>query len=101
MKGPAASKNENSPQRQSIVNCFNSLRWKGTAEVVRLTSFFERLIISDNEKDPLAYSILLDLYSQRIPEDDKKEKYLDYDTQICIRQLWERIRKNGNISTRF
>lgn len=64
----------------------------------RLTSFLERLIISDNEKDPLAYSILLDLYSQRIPEDDKKNKYLDYDTQLSIRQLWERIRRNGTLS---
>ena len=80
------------------MNSFNALRWKGDSEVSRFASFLERLIISDNEKDPLAYSILLDLYNQRIPEDDKKEKYLDYDTQLCIRHLWERIRKNGTHS---
>ena len=87
---------ENSPKRQAIMNAANAMRLSGGSSIPSMTTFFERLIHSDNERDPLAYGILLDLYNQRIlPSEDKDEQYIDYDTQMDIHRLWERIRCNG------
>lgn len=88
---------ENSPKRQAILNAANFMRLSGGSSIPSMTTFFERLIHSDNERDPLAYGILLDLYNQRIlPREDKDEQYIDYDTQMDIHRLWERIRRNGS-----
>ena len=87
---------ENSPQRQAVVNCFNSLRAMGVPQVTSLIAFFERLVLMENEKSPVAYGLLLDLYNQCIPlNESKKERLVDFDMQQNIRRLWERIRKNG------
>lgn len=87
---------ENSPQRQAVVNCFNSLRVMGLPQVTSLVAFFERLVLTENEKSPVAYGLLLDLYNQCIPfTESKKERLVDFDMQQNIRRLWERIRKNG------
>lgn len=87
---------ENSPQRQAVVNCFNSLRAMGLSQVQSLTAFFERLVLTENEKNPVTYGLLLDLYNQCISlNDSKKERLVDFDMQQNIRRLWDRIRKNG------
>ena len=87
---------ENSPQRQAVVNCFNSLRAMGLSQVQSLTAFFERLVLTENEKNPVTYGLLLDLYNQCISlNDSKKERLVDFDMQQNIRSLWDRIRKNG------
>ena len=88
---------ENSPKRQSILNAANDLRVGGSYSIRTMTAFFERLVYSDNERDPMAYSILLDLYNQRIPSGDGgDEKYIDFDTQTDIHRLWEQIRRNSS-----
>ena len=87
---------ENSPQRQAVVNCFHALRAMGLPQVQSLTAFFERLVLTENEKSPVAYGLLLDLYNQCISlNDSKKERLVDFDMQQNIRRLWDRIRKNG------
>ena len=91
---------ENSPKRQSILNAANDLRLGGGYSIRAMTEFFERLVYSDSERDPLAYNILLDLYNQRVPSSsDSDEKYINFDTQNDIHRLWEQIRRNGWVLT--
>ena len=68
----------------------------GLSQVQSLTAFFERLVLTENEKNPVTYGLLLDLYNQCISlNDSKKERLVDFDMQQNIRRLWDRIRKNG------
>lgn len=51
---------------------------------------------TDNSRDSLPYSMLIEVYSQRLSAGDKQNaSYLDYDTSHSVNELWKRIQKNG------
>ena len=51
---------------------------------------------TDNGRDSLPYSKLIEVYSQRLTSGDKQNaSYLDYDTSHSVNELWKRIQKNG------
>lgn len=83
-------------ERQSLFDCFQSIRLSGKESLANLTLFFERLV-SENEKESIPYGVLLEIYNQRVQNvSDHGSHYLDYDTVQSVMSLWKRIRKNGN-----
>ena len=98
--------NQNSEKRQSVINCFQDLLGRSPAIASNVSQFMERLVnglhrffafISENEKDPLAYSLLLDIYNRQCVSSSTASSafYMSYDTTQSVLSLWKKIFRNG------